>query len=786
MSALLHVVEHLIGHALGHARPHLDHFVRPLAVGDGTVQVLLLHGEDVLFRLAHQAVLGVRDDHVVEADREPGLGGVTEAEVLDPVQRLDRGLQAQVQVAVVHQLADSLLLQQAVDVRHPLGQRVVEDGAAHRGGEELLVEVHHLGVVQVLVVVGGGHVQHRAGVAQADGRQRLDLLGLQRHQHLFDVGEDAALADRVHLGLGQVVDAQHHVLRGHGDGLSAGRRQDVVRGQHQHRRLDLRLRRERDMHRHLVAVEVGVECGAHQRVDLDRLALHQHRLKPLDAEAMQRGRAVQQDGMVLDHLFQDVPHDGLLHLHHLLGLLDGGAVAGLLQPVIDEWLEEFQRHLLGQAALVQLQLRADHDHRPAGVVHALAQQVLAEAALLALQRVGERLQRTIVGPAQHAAAPPVVEQRVHRLLQHALLVAHNHLGRVQVHQLLQPVVAVDDAAVEVVQIGGCEAAAIQRDQRAQLRRDHRDHVQDHPLRLVVGLAEGLHDLQPLGVLQLLLQRCLGLDALAQLQRELGDIDPLQQLLDRLCAHHRLEAGGTILVVKLAEAGLVLDHLALLDRRIARVHHHVGLEVQHRLQLAQADVQQMPDAAGQSLEEPDVRAGAGQLDVAEPLAAHLAQRHLDAALVADHAAVLHALVLAAQALPVRDGAKDARAEQPVALRLEGAVVDRLRLGHLAVRPGADLLRAGKLDLDGVKVEDRSGQFKGAGAEHGLRLRLLQRVGCGCSICSAMTSSGASRCLCFWCWCLFRLWCCRSSSGAKAPLNPWRKSGGRSPLLPSVMR
>jgi len=36
---------------------------------------------------------------------------------------------------------------------------------------------------------------------------------------------------------------------------------------------------------------------------------------------------------------------------------------------------------------------------------------------------------------------------------------------------------------------------------------------------------------------------------------------------------------------------------------------------------------------------------------------------------------------------------------------------------------DLLRAGKLDLDGVKVEIGPVQFKGAGAEHGLRLRMF---------------------------------------------------------------
>jgi hypothetical protein len=100
---------------------------------------------------------------------------------------------------------------------------------------------------------------------------------------------------------------------------------------------------------------------------------------------------------------------------------------------------------------------------------------------------------------------------------------------------------------------------------------------------------------------------------------------------------------------------------------------------------------MADARGQAFEEPDVRAGRGEFDVAESFAAHFRLRHFHAALVADHAPVLHALVLAAQTFPIGDGTKDARAEQAVAFGLERAIVDRLRLRHFAVRPLPDLLR-----------------------------------------------------------------------------------------------
>ena len=82
--------------------------------------------------------------------------------------------------------------------------------------------------------------------------------------------------------------------------------------------------------------------------------------------------------------------------------------------------------------------------------HALAQQVLTEASLLALQRVRQRLQRTIVGATQHAATTSVIKQSIDRFLQHPLFIADDHFRRVQVHQLLQPVVAVDHATIQII------------------------------------------------------------------------------------------------------------------------------------------------------------------------------------------------------------------------------------------------------------------------------------------------------------------------------------------------
>src|SRR6187549_544893 len=115
----------------------------------------------------------------------------------------------------------------------------------------------------------------------------------------------------------------------------------------------------------------------------------------------------------------------LLALDHLLRGLDRGREAHRLELVEDERLEQLERHQLRQAALVQLELRADDDDRAPRVVDALAEQVLAEAAALALDHVGERLERTLVRARHRLAAAAVVEQRIDGFLQHALLVAHD-------------------------------------------------------------------------------------------------------------------------------------------------------------------------------------------------------------------------------------------------------------------------------------------------------------------------------------------------------------------------
>src|SRR5215471_27670 len=426
--------------------------------------------------------------------------------------------------------------------------------------------------------------------------------------------------------------------------------------------------------------------------------------------------------MLADHILKDVPHHGFLLLHHFLGLFDGSAMALRLELVIDERLKQLERHLFGQSALVELELRADDDDRTAGVVHALAEQVLAEAALLAFEGIAQGLERAIVGAAQHTAAAAVVKQRIHGFLEHALFVADDDIRRAEFHELLQAVVAVDDPAIEIVEIGGSEAAAVEGHKRTKLRREHRDNIENHPLGLVAGLAEGFEHLETLGIFDALLERRICLHLLAELVGELVHFDAAQELLDGFGAHF----GGELAGIFRSELAifLFLKDLALLeDGHFALIHNDEGLEIEDPFKIAHRDIEKVADAAGQALEEPHVRAGRSQLNVAETLTANLTQGDFDAALIADHSAMLHALVLAAQAFPVRDRTENLGAEQAVPLGLEGAVVDGLGLGDFAVRPGTDLFRTRKADANGIEVCDQTGAIIRAAAIQGVFLPAL---------------------------------------------------------------
>src|SRR5436309_12740636 len=91
----------------------------------------------------------------------------------------------------------------------------------------------------------------------------------------------------------------------------------------------------------------------------------------------------------------------------------------------------------------------------------------------------------------------VIDQAIDRLLKHPLFVADDDLRSTKLEKPLEPVVAVDDAAVKIVEVTCGEAAAVQLDHRAQVRRQDRENAQHHPGGPVAALAQGFDDAKAL-------------------------------------------------------------------------------------------------------------------------------------------------------------------------------------------------------------------------------------------------------------------------------------------------
>src|SRR2546421_4909925 len=130
-------------------------------------------------------------------------------------------------------------------------------------------------------------------------------------------------------------------------------------------------------------------------MQLNRAAFHQHRLKSLNTQAVQRWSTVQQHGMVFNDLFQHIPYFRFHPLHKTLGALDIMRKVLLNQFAHDKWLEEFQRHSLRETTLVQLQIWAYHNNRATRVVDTFTKQVLSETPLLTFEHIGQALELVV-------------------------------------------------------------------------------------------------------------------------------------------------------------------------------------------------------------------------------------------------------------------------------------------------------------------------------------------------------------------------------------------------------
>ena len=134
----------------------------------------------------------------------------------------------------------------------------------------------------------------------------------------------------------------------------------------------------------------------------------------------------------------------------------------------------------------------------------------------------------------------VVKERVDRFLQHPLFVANNDVGRFELEKILQSVVPIDDAAIQIIQIGSRESSALERNKRTQIRRNDGQHFKHHPFGTRVGGGESLHKLQSLRELLANLFALGVPHCRFELFVQFRELDFSEEFLDRFGAHSRSE------------------------------------------------------------------------------------------------------------------------------------------------------------------------------------------------------------------------------------------------------
>ena len=132
-----------------------------------------------------------------------------------------------------------------------------------------------------------------------------------------------------------------------------------------------------------------------------------------------------------------------------------------------------------------------------------------------------------------------------------------------------------------------------------------------------------------------------------------------------------------------------------------LNHYILLIVDNSVELLGGHTEQIANLVRQRTEIPDVCHGHHQLDMSATLTAYLLLSNLYTTTVAHNTLITNALILAAGALIVACRTEDALAEQAIALRLIGTIVDGFRLGNLTKRVFQDFL--GRCKADGYLSE-----------------------------------------------------------------------------------
>ena len=209
------------------------------------------------------------------------------------------------------------------------------------------------------------------------------------NQSLFRTVESQAFTFSPFSQLGNIIQTKYHILCRHSNRSTISRIQNVMSLKHQHLCFQNRIITQRQVNRHLVTIEVGIERCTSQRVQLNSFTFNHMRLESLNTQTVQSRRTVQQYRMTFHDMFQDIPDHRLLAVYNLLCRFYSLHNTTFNQLTDDKRLVKLCSHQFRNTTFTHLQFRTNNDNRTSRVVNTLTQQVLTETSLLTLQTIGQ-------------------------------------------------------------------------------------------------------------------------------------------------------------------------------------------------------------------------------------------------------------------------------------------------------------------------------------------------------------------------------------------------------------
>ena len=297
-----------IGDAVVRICPTVDDLVVSFVVGDQTHVVVVPHFVHFALSFFQRILLNGRNNQVSQVEGQPTPESPGKAHFLDFVQEVGSNCKIRQFDYLADYGFEVFLGHQAVLVRNTFRHYLVEQDPTHRS----IDQTHDF-----LSVFRNRNTYFDLGV-------QINFTFVEGNDYLFRRVKFHAFPFHDHISngsllLGDVVQAQYHVLRRQGDRSTVLRVEHVVRCQHQHLGFQNGCLAQRHVNGHLVTVKVGVERATYQRVQLNRLTFYQTWLECLNRQTVQRWSPVEENRVSLEDIFEDFPDYRILAVYEFFG-----------------------------------------------------------------------------------------------------------------------------------------------------------------------------------------------------------------------------------------------------------------------------------------------------------------------------------------------------------------------------------------------------------------------------------------------------------------------------------